>query len=420
MNANGEGPRRESRNWQINFRAFLWHAAFLSLATSFMDVSTVVSSMVIKAGGTAVHLGFMTAIMLGGASLFQLVFAGLVSGKPHKKKYLLWGINSRVASLLCLALVFFESPHLSGNTIIAAIFLLLSVFAVSGAFANVAYVDVLGKAILSDSRKRFFSLKQVLGSFGVLASAVAARDLLTRQAYPLNYALVFLMAGLILLTASAGFWRIREPAGVAAPRKSPLRFLAMIPAEIKSNRNLKYYLLTINSLGLGLSIVPFTILFAKVRFGLDYRMIGNFLLLSTIGSLVTGLILFRLSRRLVYRRVLAFSLVTGGLIPLSCILLSDHPTAYQLILVLAGVFLASYKVAIGGILLEISTDENRAFYTGVSGAANIMTALFPIAAGWLIPAVGFQAIFSVVMAIILMSYLFTSKLRCEKPQSSSP
>jgi len=55
-----------------NYYALLWHALFLSLAKNFMDVDTIIPAMVIDAGGTSVHIGLLTAIMLGGSHLSQL------------------------------------------------------------------------------------------------------------------------------------------------------------------------------------------------------------------------------------------------------------------------------------------------------------------------------------------------------------
>jgi hypothetical protein len=85
-----------------NFHAFLWHAGFLALAQNFMDVDTIIPAMIIESGGGAVHIGIMTAIMLGGASFSQLLFAPYVSNRPFKKKFLLLGINTRILSLFAL------------------------------------------------------------------------------------------------------------------------------------------------------------------------------------------------------------------------------------------------------------------------------------------------------------------------------
>lgn len=405
-------------HWRSNFHAFMWHAIFLALTTSFMDIDTIIPSMMIKAGGTSFHLGLLTAIMTGGASLSQLIFGGFLSGKQRKKSYLLLAIHLRVFSLLLLSLLFFKSPGLSGDVIIATIFLLISLFSFSGAFANVSYMDILGKSVLKTSRKRFFSIKQVVNSVGVLASALVVRSLLKVFEYPFNYGVLFLIAGLLLLVATGGFWKIREALIPPQKKLGLMGYLVRIPGEIRSNDNLRYYLLIINTMGLGLGVLPFAILLAKTRYGLDYSMIGNFLLFRTVGMLLAGLILYRLSSRIRYKSLLKFCLVVGGLVPVLCLLITDNSLLYQVVFVFAGVFVACYKMATNGVLLEISTDENRALYAGISGAGNILTAIFPLLAGALIPYVGFTAVFLVVAAIMFSSFLFVHKLNC-KPEEYS-
>ncbi len=394
----------------------MWHAIFLALTTSFMDVDTIIPSMMIKAGGTSFHLGLLTAIMTGGASLSQLVFGGFLSGKQRKKVYLLLAIHLRVVSLLLLSVLFFKSPNLSGDVIIVSIFLLISLFSFSGAFANVSYMDILGKSVLPESRKRFFSIKQVVNSVGILASTLAVRELLKIYDYPVNYGVLFLIAGLMLWVATGGFWKIREALVPQQKKLGLLGYIIRIPGEIRSNDNLRNYLLIINTLGLGLGVLPFAILLAKTRYGLDYGMIGNFLLFRTIGMLAAGLILYRLSSKIHYQSLLKFCLVIGGLVPVLCLVITDNQMLYQLVFIFAGVFVACYKMATNGVLLEISTDENRALYTGISGAGNILTAVFPLLAGALIPYVGFTAVFLIVAALMFSSFVFVQKLKC-KPRN---
>ena len=66
-----------------NYYAYLWHAVFLALAQNFMDVDTIVPSMIIDAGGDSFHIGLLTAIMLGGASLMQIVFSPYLNNKKE-------------------------------------------------------------------------------------------------------------------------------------------------------------------------------------------------------------------------------------------------------------------------------------------------------------------------------------------------
>ncbi len=399
---------------KINFRAFIWHSGFLALASNFMDVDTIIPSMLIKAGGNSIHLGFMTAIMLGGSSLFQLVFAGYLSGKPRKKKYLLTGINLRVGALLALSVLFLTASSLSSVLIIALIFLFISIFSFSGAFANVSYVDILGKSVLENKRKKFFSLKQIFDSIGLISTAFIVRELVTYFDYPKNYFVLFLIAGLLLLVASLGFWRIQETSSAVRSHKGLLDFFRMIPGEIRNNSNLKYYLLLINTLGLTLSLMPFFILFAKDSFGLTFESVGNFLLFRTIGMLAAGIILFKFSSRFIYKHLLIFLIILGAVLPLISLMMAHSAENYHYIFILTGIYVAIYKVTLNGVLLEISTDENRATYAGISGAGNILTTLFPLFAGVLISAFGYFIVFLTVTVVILVSFGFVFKLDCRR------
>lgn len=398
----------------VNFGALLWHASFLALATNFMDVDTIIPAMLINAGGGEIHLGFMTAIMLGGSTFLQLVFAGFISHRPRKKNYLLLGINLRIAALFALSALFFYSALLAEGVLIILIFIFISQFSFSGAFANISYVDIVGKSLHGSVRRAFLSAKQIVFSIGVFVSAVAVRQLLVLFEFPGNYALLFSLAGALLLTASMGFWRLNETPTKGKERTSLLKFFAMIPEAVKADRNLRYYLLLINSLGLGLSVLPFLIYLAKESFGISGSVIGNFLLLKTVGMLSAGFLLLKLSRRFKYSYLLLVSMSLAAAIPVAALALRGLPRVYPFIFIFSGAFMATYKTAIEGILLEISTDENRATYAGISGAGNILTTIFPLSAGFLIKALGYTPVFVSVSALVLASIVFAMKIDWQK------
>ena len=399
---------------KINFKNFLWHAVFLALASNFMDIGTIIPSMLIKAGGSAFLLGLLTAIMLGGTSLFQLIFASGLSKKVYKKKFLLIGINLRVLSLIALSFVFYKSSHINNGIIILLIFIFISIFALSGSYAGVSYNDILGKTVRQESRKHFFSLKQIINSMGMFFSALLVRYLIKQFDYPDNYAVLFICAGFLLLVATAGFWNIRELPSKIIYKKNIIDFFRLIPSEIKKSSNLKNYLLIINSLGLGISILPFLILFAKDKFGLSYELIGNFLLLRTIGMLLASLTFFKISHKINYKTLLKFSLIIGSLLPIIALLFGKNQYFYQFLFILSGIFVAIYRISNNGVLLEISTNENRALYTGISGAGRILTTIFPLIAGLLISQFGYIVIFGSVSLLVLSSFIFVNKLNCKK------
>ena len=63
--------------------------------------------------------------------------------------------------------------------------------------------------------------------------------------------------------------------------------------------------------------------------------------------------------------------------------------------------------------MEISTNKNRALYTGIAGAGNLLTVLFPLVAGFLIREFDYIAVFSSVSILIFASYFFVNRLDCE-------
>ena len=115
-----------------NFYAFLWHAVFLAFAQSFTDIDTIIPAMLVEAGGGPVHIGIMSAIMMGGAGLSQLFFAPSLSNRPYKKGPLLIGINSRIFSLFALGMMFFYTGIFPAKYLLWAIFFFITIFSLGG------------------------------------------------------------------------------------------------------------------------------------------------------------------------------------------------------------------------------------------------------------------------------------------------
>jgi MFS family permease len=394
-----------------NFYSFLWHAAFLALAQNFMDVDTVIPAMLVEAGGNGLHIGFMTAIMLGGSSFTQLIFAPFLSNYPYKKKFLLLGINARILSLFFLSFMLYSS--LEGNFIIWMIFILITFFSLGGAFANVSYTDILGKSIDQSTRKSFFSIKQVAGGLMLLISALFARKVLSLESFPLNYSYMFFIGFLALFVASFGFWRIKEiePSGMMI--KNPGHFISRIRTELLQNKKLIYFLGFINSMGIGIALMPFIMLYAKDLFNTQSHDTGSFLLFKVIGTVSTGFLLFLFNQKFKYRYVLYVNTILVIMV-LGVLLVSSGRPPFMILFLAGGVILSLYMITMNGILLEISNTGNRALYAGIAGAGNIIPALFPILGGWVIEHSGYSFFFGLFMVIILFSLFFIYKLDCKK------
>jgi MFS family permease len=397
-----------------NFRAFLWHAVWLALATTFTDVNTVLPGLIIQAGGTEIHVGILTGIMIGIPLVAQLLFAGFLSSRRVKRPYLLVGINLRVVALVGVAWTLVAATSLTAGVAIGVVYLWMMLFGLSGAFAGIAYTDILGKSITGDLRKRFFVTRQVASTVAILISALAARWVLAAFDYPTTYRLLFWGAGGTLLVASAGFWFLREQPVVTPPKGGILTLAKKLPEMLRSDANLRNYVLMANFAGLGTALLPFFVLLARDRLGLSGERIGVFLLVQIVGMLLSNFLWSRIVRRRSFRGVLLAATVLGVSLPFLAMLLSGTGSTllYGIVFLVSGSATSARRIGGDGAIVEMSTAANRALYTGAIGALNLTVALFPLVVGLLLRAVGYWPVFVAAAIAMAISGVFVYRLDC--------
>lgn len=394
-----------------NFSAFLWHAGFLAFAKSFMDVDTIIPSMLIEAGGSAFHIGLMTAILLGGSSFTQIIFSPYLSNKPYKKKFLLTGINARILSLLALGFILYYLRNHQSQSILGLIFFFITIFALSGAFANIGYIDILGKSINPKRRKKFFSSRQIINGSIILISAFLAKQLISIKEYPINYAWSFVIGGSLLLIASLGFWRIKETVASRLPIRNIPGYFKTLKTELKDNKKLLYFLGFINTQGIAISFLPFVTLYAKQSFDAQNTDTGVFLFSKILGMVAISLIILIYSGRIKYKLLLYLNVFLTILLSLF-VLNVENLNTFRYIFILGGVVFSLYTISMNGVLLEVSGHENRALYAGFAGAGNILPAIFPLLGGWFIGQWGFTAFGLTFIGIVSLSVFFIYRMKC--------
>jgi MFS-type transporter involved in bile tolerance (Atg22 family) len=284
---------------------------------------------------------------------------------------------------------------------------------VGGAFSNISYTDILGKSLFENSRKPFFSIRLVVNGTILFSSAFLARHLLNSESYPANYSNMFFVGFIALSIASLGFWNIKEVVPSKMQVKGPHHFFQLIRKELKENNKLFYFLGFINTMGISSALLPFMILYAKGHFDADEINIGNLLLFKVIGGVLTGLLLFLFSRKFKYRDLLYLNTLLALSAPLLMLLMPSISTL-NVVFFLGGIVFASYSITMNGVLLEVTGRTNRALYTGIAGAGNILPAIFPLLGGWIIQQFGFLPFLLLFMVVVLFSFYFIHHLHCKK------
>ncbi|MCK5912744.1 MAG: MFS transporter, partial [Desulfuromusa sp.] len=135
--------------------------------------------------------------------------------------------------------------------------------------------------------------------------------------------------------------------------------------------------------------------------------IGNYLLVQIVGMLLSNIIWGKLVKRFGFRGVVRGCILCGALLPVLVLTLSGMALPIFLsVFFLMGVAISARKIAFEGLLIEITTNTNRALHNGIVGTTSLTTALFPLIAGGLILWIGYVPVFLVV-SILVASAWFT-------------
>ena len=407
-----------------NFYAFIWHALFLAFVSTFVDVNTVLSSFILKIGGSSIHVGIITAISIGLPMITQLLFAGFLSGRSRKKPFLLMGIYIRVFALAGMGYTLSISDSSEPMRLLMMVFLWIGLFSLSGAFAEISYTDILGKVLPLTQRKKFLIFKQFIASTGMLVSSIVASRFVITLPYPANYTMLFLIAALLLFIAAFGFLMIKEDTGHISSYSGIIHIIRSIPRMIKNDSNLTNFIVLVNLTSLGITIIPFYMAFSKFIFGLTNDQIGSYLFLLFLGMIISTFFWNWVANRFRYKGISFGCIFIGGLLPLAALFLSRFGMgAYQWIFFLAGFTISAGKISFQGILLEITNNDNRAIFTGIIGTLSLTTAFFPLMAGAFIEHYGFKIVFTMIPPLVLTALFFLWRIKCravEVPTKALP
>jgi len=393
-----------------NYYAFQWHATFFALTVTFTEINTVLPSLIVKVGGGTVQIGLLTAIMVGTPIIGQLLFASYLHMQPRKRGFLLLGVGLRVTALATVAFILFAAETIAPQTLISLVFVLMFIFALSGTFAGVSYTDILGKSLAVEQRNRFFVSRQVLTSVAFLISAPVSRWILGYYVYPYNYVWMFGLAAGLLFIASWGFWAIDEPE-IQPSREahSFLNVLRAIPQHLRDNPPLLRYIFLTNLTGFGLTLMPFYVAYASQHYGLTGKQVGNYLMVQIVGMVLSNFIWIRVVNKFGFRGVVYGCIICGTLLPILVLTLSGLSLVVFLsVFFLMGTAISARKIAFEGLLIEITTNTNRALHKGIVGATSLTSALFPLVAGGLILWVGYIPVFLLVSVLVAGAWFTVS------------
>jgi MFS family permease len=384
-----------------NMAVNLLDISFFTFGLSLVSRETVVPLLVSQLTDSPIAIGVIPAVYSLSIYLPQLFGARIAGSMPLKKPYVaFWGtVGERLPYLLMGVVVLL----LARPAPLAAFFLLVVLFGISAGTAGFvipAWFDLISKVIPLERRGLFTGASHGFGALLGVAGAAVMALILERVAYPLSYALLFLLASVALTISLFGLLLTRESPSEGLHPPMPLRgFLRSLPEVLRRDRNFRRFITASAVVRLGTMAGGFFLVYGTRRFGIGGAEVG----LLTGVLIGAQAVLNPVWGMLGDRRGHKTALVAGGLaLGLAAAVAWLGPSWPWLVLAfgLLGASLATETASFLTILPEFCAEADRPMYIGLTNTLLApISSLAPLIGGALAAALGYQPMFALAALV---------------------
>jgi len=386
---------QDARDVRKNALALGADFALFLVGLAFASQSTILPAFAEHLGAPNVVIGAIPAVMTLGWFLPSLFAAGHTESLPRKLPFVLRYTLWERAPFLVLALVAFFVAGPAPALALAVLLLMLLVVTGTGGVLMPAWMDIVGRAIPTRLRGRFFAAANILGSAGGLAGSFGAAYLLARVPPPGSYGVCFLCTCLFMALSYVALALVREPAvAVTSPRLPMGAYLRRIPRLLERDRNLSWFLIARGLGSVGMMASGFYTVYALRAWEAPAWWVGAFTSVLLAGQMAGNLIFGVVADRAGHRLVLILGVGAGAAANLVA-LAAPSLAAFAAVFALAGIQAAAVSVSGLNVLLEFApTVDERPTYIGL-GTTLLAPVVFaaPLAAGLMADALGFPSVF---------------------------
>ncbi len=418
-------PQEVARNFQHNVLFNTLDLMAFFFADSFVSINTIMPVFAATLTDNPIIIGLMPAIANAGWFLPQLFLAGYVS---RQKRVLPLALRLSVLERLpYLALMIF-ALMVSRMSKSSAVTLLLAIMIFRGLGSGLValpWQELMAKVIPITHRSRFFGFSRVLGqTMGIIGSAIAVM-VLSRLAYPYNYAVGFSIAVIAQWISFWFFSRNREsvkedpPTAITSemgaaelPRvKAKMIDFELFGQILRTDKNLQRYLIARSLIFVGGMGSAFLAVYGLKRFSLDDGSAAIFTGLiygsGIIGNALFGAIGDRIGPK---KLVMIAQLI--WIAAMLIVLFAPVAGLYYLVFILFGLNTAAMVMGDSILVMELGEEKYRTTYLGLTRSlTGAFLLLAPFFAGWLVEGFGYPVMFGVSMALTTLAILLFARVK---------
>ena len=395
----------------INNYKNIAHAFFLSLAITIAEPSTIMPLMVHHFSQSTIIVGLFATLLRGGAIIIQLYAAFHAQSYKRVIPYLRKVFFFRFLSWFSIGLAIYLIGDKNKTLTLFFIGLGLFFFSFTAGFGAIYFKELQAKLFSKAYRGKTMANRNIAGSIASIISGGIAGYVLKNYEAPLNYAYLFMVSSLIMAIGFIIFSTIDEPAkeNISKKEKSFKEFIKNSIKLLKSDKRLKKQIVVIFLSYAYLLAMPFIILKANSSFKLDGWLIGGFISIQMLGSIIGSFFLWR--RISNYELMLTIAFIVAILAYTSA-LLANNIYIYFLVFLLFGVAIDGFSIAAMNLVIEIAPEDKRPIYTALQTNLVSFGLFFPILGGFLLKVFNsYTLIYTLSITLLSLGLLFSLKLK---------
>ena len=388
------------------------HAFFLSLAITIAEPSTILPLMINHFTESAIIIGLYVSLLRGGAIAVQLYAAfhaqAYKTVLPSLKKVFLFRFISWFFIGLSIYIFGDKNPSLTLFCIGVGLFF----FSFSAGFGAIYFKELQAKLFSKRYRGKTMANRQIAGSFASIISGGITGYVLSEFQAPMNYAYLFMLSSFLMLIGFIFFISMDEPEkeNITIKEKSFKLFMKNSIEILKKDNRLKQQIIVI-FLGYSYFLaMPFVILNANKTFTLTGWMLGGFIAVQMIGSILGSTFFWRKIHD--YEKMLSLSFLFAICSFIVALFAYDIYT-YALVFLFFGISIDGFSIAGMNLVIEIAPEEKRPTYTALQTTITSFGLFFPILGGVLLKYISSYS-FIYIITIILLSIGYVLSKRFDK------
>jgi MFS family permease len=389
----------DNANW--NFGVNLLDITFFTLALSLVSRDTVMPVLVSHLTDSKFAIGLIPAIFSLCFYLPQLLIANFSERLRYKKPFtMLLGAVGERGGYLLIGLSIWLFAKNSPTLALVLIFVSLAISATSSGMATPAWFDMIAKVIPVGRRGLWSGLSHSLGALMGVIGALFVGRILEDNAYPNNFALLFLLTYGLLMISFVGLALNREPPSEMVKEHISLtRYFRQLPEILRRDHNYLRFLVSRTTVQLGAMATGFFMVYGTERFQIDGQGVGLLTAVLVASVAAMNLVWGFVGDRLGHKLVLACAAFAMALAALTAWFATSQ-TWLILTFILVGVYAAGDGVSAFNIILEFCAPADRPTYIGLTNTllAPILT-LAPLLGGWLAITLGYSGLFLTALVI---------------------